>query len=665
VSPLRRRLRSLSRLLVYRADQYLGWPPLVQIAIVLLATAALVAALGFVATLASPSDPELAGKEGLWWAATRFMDGGTMASDPNGRRALAIVTTIAGILSLSFLTGALTSKMSERIADLRSGKNPVVERGHILILGFDAKVTFIARELARSAQTVAVVAMAQEDKERVEMALRPARRICHNRIRFAVRTGDPRSELALLRVGADTARSIIVVPPTALDDAASVNWTLSTLLAIRRTVGPRFAGQVVVEARHARARPLLDLASEADVAGPGTLATRVISSDVVIAKLLAQSARQEGVYFALRELMSFVGSEVYLDAAPAGLIGKTFDEAHASLGGGILIGIHRQAGRWDLGAVAPRDPIQAGDRIAVVAKASRKYQLGESLPALTEAPRARAGHSHGSEHVVVVGFNKTLRPVLLELDEILTDDSRVTVMACPLKTSVAALLAEVRPLLMHVRLEHDARDPSDLFRAGAGQLEATDAMIILGCEDENDENGDASALATLLWVRHWARTAERGVRRVVTEVRDLRSATHVRGTAFDILVSSDVVAMLLAQCALEPSLGDLFDEILSSVGHEVFLRPRAVYVGDGDATFGEVMAAARARSEIALGLYPAPSAFVEPALREVLESGELADWERSPVWLNPPRSAPVPSGADAHVVVLGLSERGLSRDSIV
>lgn len=656
---LRRTYRRLRARAIYRADQYLGYPPLVQILVVVGMTVMLVFAWGLAARILYANDPDLPGaSEDLWWSVTQFMDGGTMASSPPHRRALALGATICGALVMSFLTGAFASKMAERIGDLKSGKSPVVEDGHVLVLGFDAKVTFLAREFARSGQRLVVVTMSTDDKERIEQAMRPAKRVPHNRARFLARTGDPRSELALLRVSADRTRAIIIVPPAMLDDEETVSWALSTLLAVRRVVGPDYRGHVVVEARHRSAEDILKLAAEPDVAGPGAMPAEVIASDDVIARVLAQSARQEGVYFALREMLSFMGSEIYLEKAGHRFAGLTFDEIHEKLSGGIAVGMVRASGETMLApAHGDATKIHRSDRIAVLAPRSRGYHLDGKFAPLVSVPVKERGAVPGRERVLLLGFNRTLPLVVEELDEILADGSEVTVMCCPIKNPVKQLLEDLERRVQHIELSHDARRPVDLVSSTDEELLSMDAVVVLGCEDENDDNGDADALSTLLWLRHSMRKSGKEVRRVVTEVRDVRSAGYVRAAARDLLVSSDVVAMLLAQSALQPDVAKIYRELLSPNGHEIFLRPRSHYVGERNATFGEVMAAARVRGEVAIGLYPSAPADSDRSLRELMERGVLDDEHHSPVMLNPPRHAKVPPAPQGFVVVLSLPER--------
>ena len=659
-SGLLRRYRRFRSLVTYRADQFLSYPPIVQALVVTGLTAVLIIAWGLGVHFAFPNDADIPGaSEGVWWSATHFMDGGTMSgSSDDHRRGFAFGATVCGVLVMSFVTGAFASKMGERIAELKSGKSPVVETEHVLVLGFDSKVAFLARELARSGQRLVVVVMASDDRDKIELALRPARKVPHSKARFLARTGDPRSELALLRVSADRTRSIIVVPPAALDDEETVNWALSTLLAVRRVVGDDYRGNVVVEARRRSAEEVLRLAAEPGVAGPGALPTEIVASDDVIARVLAQSARQEGVYFALREMLSFVGSEIYLERVGHRLIGKTFDEAHEALRGGVVFGVVRASGETVL-SPPHGDPtkLARGDRLAVLAPHARGYHYDGRFASSAEGADTLRSDGAKPERVLLLGFNRTLPLLIEELDSILPEGSQVTVMCCPIKNPVLALLEGLEKKVTHVTLMHEDKRPLDLVSAAEERLLSMNAVVILGCEDESDDNGDANALSTLLWLRHGMRAAGREVRRVVTEVRDLRSAGYVRAGARDFLVSSDVVAMVLAQSALVPEVAPIYRELLSPQGHEIFLRPRSLYVGNGSATFGEVMAAARLRGEVAIGLYPAPAQDDDRTLREVTEEGELGDEHRSPVRLNPSRKARVPAGPEAHVVVVSVPTR--------
>jgi hypothetical protein len=638
--------------LVVTLDQFLGWPPIVQIPLIVMLTVLLIVAWGLAWSSWAGTSPN----EGIWQALTHFMDGGTMAGD-QGRvvRILGTGVTTTGVLVLSFLTGAFASKLGERIEDLRSGRSPVIEKGHLVILGFDAKVPLIVRELARAHQRLKVVILAQEEKARLDALLRFARHLPGSKLRVVCRTGDPRVELALLRVCADRAKTIVVVAPSKLDDDHALRWTVSALLALRRAVGPTFKGRIVVESRRSVHAPLLALTGEAGVAGAHPLPVDVFASDDIVARILAQSIRQNGIYFALRELLSFKGSELYLEPVPQALIGKTFDDAHESVMGAIAVGFLRDGERHRM-SPPPDHPVrlEATDRLILLETDRGTFSTGGRFEDGCSAPLVprQALVPADPQTIILVGANRTLPRLVTELDRILADGSRLQICCPDLSDADRTIVALAASDCNKVTVEYLDRDPRHLGLGEDERLYAADGVVILGCEDEEDPDGDASALSLLLQLRHTMRAKGTSIKRLVTEVRDPAAAQQIAALPHDFLVSNDVVAMVLAQATIEPKLANVYREMLDPTGVEVFLVPRAVYAPDTDVCFGDIMAAARRRGEVAIGFYPYVQDPLMECARAQIELGDREIDEVNPVFLNPPRTTLVPRGPEAAIVVL-------------
>jgi hypothetical protein len=603
-----------------------------------LLTLVLVVAFSGVALFLLPEEMGMVGPgEAAWWTITHFLDGGTVAGDSAPRRLLGLVVTGIGILVISLLTAFLSSKMGERISDLRSGLNKVVERHHVLCLGYDANVPVLARELARSGQRVTLVVLSPEPKDKVEAGLRVAHRVPGAHLRTIVRTGDPRLELSLLRVAAHHARKVVVVPPSSLDDEGSVRWTLATLLALRRVVGGHHRGGVLALARHLEAVELLTLAAEPDEGSTQGLSVEVVATDAVVAAILAQSTREDGVYHVLRRLLAFDGCELYTEPVPPALVGRSFDDAHAALAGGVLVGVRRSDG-LDL---APRHPVVLASRDElIVMRSSRGTTLEGTLPPAPALDPHSIPPPRGEE-VAIVGCTSTLPHLLHELDGFLPSGSRVRVVLGPDHARGAAMVSAMSDA--RVRFVAEPRTVAELAHRGEGSICHSDAVVILGHESADDANGDASALATLLRLRRGMRLAGADGLRIVTEVRDPRSAAHIVPRRGDSVVSSDVIAMLLAQEALDPVASDIYREILHPGGAYVSLRPLHELLPPGEHTFGHVLAAARAQGDVALGLYPDPRPRTpsRAAERARLEEGDPESGAEA--WLSPPRTRRCPT----------------------
>ena len=105
------------------------------------------------------------------------------------------------------------------------------------------------------------------------------------------------------------------------------------------------------------------------------------------------------------------------------------------------------------------------------------------------------------------------------------------------------------------------------------------------------------------------------------------------------IVSDKIISLMLTQISETRELSQVFSELFSAEGSEIYLRPARDYVQEGRETaYATVVAAARARGECAIGY----------------REGALADDATSEfgVHINPPKSAPVSLGAADRVIVL-------------
>lgn len=645
-------LESFRTRLAYRLDRFLRYRGGAQLVILITVTFGVVLAYALLLRLTGGPAEGAGVWENLWWSLGRFSDGGTMYSDQGPRlRLIAVAITWTGVFLVQFMTGAVTAKLADRLGQVRSGRSPVVERGHVLVLGFDGKVPLIARELARSHQKAVFVVLADRDIKDLDARLAVAERIPGNRIRVETRTGNPQDEFTLLRMAADRARTIIIVPPEELTDSAASRWVLITLLAVRRACGARFAGHVIVESRHAGKEALLRAAAEALPGSPTSEPLRLIpiASDDILSRVLAQSVRQTGVFFVLRELLGFRGTELYVVRVPRSLAGKTFGEIHAAITGGIVIGVQPK-GR--LPCVNPPDSlvVRGKDNLIVLQEDAGSFRVGSARTLTAPESYVPAGTPCGEDApmaVVVLGDNGALPEFMAELASSLPKGSRIRLVTQHLPEGVTPTTFTAHT----VELTCEQDDPVRVARNPPAFIVEADAVVVLGTATEDDLEADAVALETLVWLRHAKRKHNIHVRRVVTELRDLGSATHMEGTPDDFFVSSELVGMLMAQLTVEPRLETaLYKDILDAGGNDVFVHPRSVYVGDGPATFEQVMKGARLRGEVALGLMHSTVAGTSMDLRRLVE-GKAEEDDISPAELVPSRDATV--AEDVQVVVLG------------
>lgn len=79
--------------------------------------------------------------EALWRAWTYIADAGNHAdSNGLGPRLVAVFISFGGMLIFALMLGLVSDAISEKVDSLRKGKSEVIERNHILILGWSDKL---------------------------------------------------------------------------------------------------------------------------------------------------------------------------------------------------------------------------------------------------------------------------------------------------------------------------------------------------------------------------------------------------------------------------------------------------------------------------------------------------------------------------------------------
>jgi hypothetical protein len=121
----------------------IGWLGLLS-GLVILTIATFVAAAG----IAPPDSEQLGFIEATWVSLMHALDSGAVGGD-NGWsfRIPMLLMTFGGIFLVSTLIGVLTSGIEGKLEDLRKGRSRVIERDHIVILGWSQQIFAVISEL--------------------------------------------------------------------------------------------------------------------------------------------------------------------------------------------------------------------------------------------------------------------------------------------------------------------------------------------------------------------------------------------------------------------------------------------------------------------------------------------------------------------------------------
>ncbi|WP_053708382.1 CASTOR/POLLUX-related putative ion channel [Streptomyces sp. NRRL B-3648] len=562
-----------------------GWLVVVCLAVVVPASAALVWTSGH-------APATLPGKLAAVWRLTgeTLRLGGTTGTPV--RVVLSVLLALVALVYVSTLVGLITTGLTERLIALRRGRSTLVERGHVVVLGWSEQVFTVVSELVAAGANQrgpAVAVLADRDKTAMEEALYgkvgPT-----GRTRLICRSGPSADPAVLALTSPATADSVIVLPP---DESRSDADVVKALLALRATARGDEAGAPVVAA----VRDSSYLLAARLAAGARGI---VLESDTVTARLIAQAARRPGLSLVHRELLDFAGDEFYPASHPS-LVGRAFGDALLAYGNASAVGLIRDGAPW-LNPPA-RTVIGPDDRLIVIAADDDTAELADCTPFVEErlvaSPRPPEIRP---ERVLLLGWNRRAPLVLREWGRNAPPGSVADVVADEEEATVRAAAGTGGAGWSCVPRRGDTTRPETLSGL---DLACYDSVIVLGRESrpgEPPEEPDTRTLVTLLVLRHLERRAGRELP-VVTELTDDGNRPLAPlGPGADVIISGKLIGLLMAQISQNRHLAAVFDELFSAGGTQIHLRPAADYVLTGhEASFATVVAAARGRGECAIG----------------------------------------------------------------
>jgi len=387
---LRERIRyRFDNVLARGTTAALAWLGVVTLAAVLLSAALLTL---FGVTFAGSTESGLI--EDTWQSLLRILDTGTMAGDIGwGRRILALLITLFGVLVAGTLIGIIAAGVEDRIDSMRRGRSTVIESGHLVILGGSTRIPVIIEQLVfanaeRGSNTIVV--LSQTDPTELRRAVLD---VVPDQLRTRVvyRFGDPRvgADLALARVS--EARGVVVLPETDGDDTS----VTQTVLALVAELGSLQELPVVVEvAESITARRLVEAC--------GPTMHPIVTAEAV-ARTGAVALRHRGLSKVVNELTDFHGCDLHVTDRPD-LRGVRFDEIVGRFRNARPVGIARRNGRFELNP-PPESTLDDGDRLVVIADDLERIEASADPARLRRGGSPEFGAVTVEEHILVLGWN--------------------------------------------------------------------------------------------------------------------------------------------------------------------------------------------------------------------------------------------------------------------
>ncbi|XP_057978182.1 probable ion channel SYM8 isoform X9 [Malania oleifera] len=356
---------SLKKRIAYRVDVFFSVYPYAKILGLLFATVFLIAFGGL--ALYAVSDGSFG--DALWLSWTFVVDSGNHADRVGtGPRIISVSLSSGGMLIFAMMLGLVSDAISENVDSLRKGKSEVIERNHILILGWSDKLGSLLKQLAIANKSIGggvVVVLAERDKEEMEMDIAKLE-FDFMGTSVICRSGSPLILADLKKVSVSKARAIIVL---ASDENADQSDARALRVVLSLTgVKEGLRGHVVVEMSDLDNEPLVKLVG-------GELVETVVAHDV-IGRLMIQCALQPGLAQIWEDILGFENAEFYIKRWPQ-LDGMRFEDVLISFPDAVPCGIKVAADGGKI-IINPDDNyvLEEDDEVLVIAEDDDTYAPG-------------------------------------------------------------------------------------------------------------------------------------------------------------------------------------------------------------------------------------------------------------------------------------------------
>ncbi|XP_034701803.1 probable ion channel SYM8 isoform X2 [Vitis riparia] len=485
----------LKKRIAYMVDVCFSVYPYAKLLALLFATIFLIGFGGL--ALYAVSDGSLA--EALWLSWTFVADSGNHADRVGtGQRIVSVSISSGGMLIFAMMLGLVSDAISEKVDSLRKGKSEVIERNHILILGWSDKLGSLLKQLAIANKSIGggvVVVLAERDKEEMEMDIAKLE-FDFMGTSVICRSGSPLILADLKKVSVSKARAIIVL---ASDENADQSDARALRVVLSLTgVKEGLKGHVVVEMSDLDNEPLVKLVG-------GELIETVVAHDV-IGRLMIQCALQPGLAQIWENILGFENAEFYVKRWPQ-LDGMRFEDVLISFPEAIPCGIKVASDGGKI-ILNPEDNyvLREGDEVLVIAEDDDTY-APDPLPEVHRVP------FHGvipppkyPERILFCGWRRDIDDMILVLEAFLAPGSELWMFnEVPIKEREKKLTDGGFDIfgLVNIKLVHHEGNAVIRRHLEDLPLETFDSILILADESLEDSivHSDSRSLATLLLIR--------------------------------------------------------------------------------------------------------------------------------------------------------------------
>lgn len=499
-------------------------------------------------------------------------------SDSLGYLIVMAVGAIIGLLITSILIGIFAAAIEEKVSGLKEGKSKVLEKGHTVILGFVPGEYTLLKQLILAAgkEKRCIVIGAGMDTEEMKELVEDNVDVPKN-IKLVFRKTDIFDPVSLENVSLETCRNVLITPMNDKD-------TAKALFAVSSIINRIDDDSIRVDA----------LITKSRYEFPETFSKKHNVSTVqmhnVIARMIAHSCTQAGLSDTFREVFGFEGNEFHTTFLPQ-TEGMSFSEASSKMDAAVPIGIIRE-GKALLNPAADT-VINKDDEWIVFSEEANSAKLVDKQEC--KVLNAVYNPNLTKEKVAIVGYNSSFAKIIRELPENVSDvivagvrkDEYDMVRAMDnVRESIAVSIFEKSLATEETLLEY---------------AKMADHVVLLSDYDKDEDDSDLDIMFYIMKFRDLRARYDLSFNITAEMCKKSNQNLMLGDEHFDYVVASNMSSIFLAQLSENPNLADVFKEILSSKGNELYLKKAEEFGLFGDYSTAQLRSFALANRYIFVG----------------------------------------------------------------
>lgn len=508
----------------------------------------------------------------FWFYLFKVIKGGYGGDITNGFQILAnFIVVLTSLFVSSIFIGFITNYISERLREIRRGSSKILELNHQIILGWSPSISLVIRELLLANENnkgAKIVILDERDSVEMTNELKTLFPDKKDNKRLILRSGSSHDRIALNNLNINSARSILI---NHNDDMKSIK----TLAAIVNNPSRKeMKYNIVTKINSYQNYEVAKLVGKED--------SQILFFGDMLARIDAQTCLQPGLSSVYLELVNFDGDEIYFKDEVA-LEGCPYSDAVLGYNTSCVIGLKR-------GAEIILNPsfdeiIRPKDEIIAITEDDDTINLNEVTKARGSTTSTKIILDKTSvaaaKRIFILGHSDVdmnrVKAISSDLIKYISDGSEIIfVNDAKGNDNLIESIATTKNIKLSVK-QGDIRSRQFLEEIG---LDDGDVVLIIspfnGVNDINQS--DQESLYTLIHIRDIQVKTNKNFF-LVTEIIDARNSGIFESEKFDdYLLSETIVQSMLVQIAENKNLGQLFKNLSSPEGSEIYFKPMTDYV---------------------------------------------------------------------------------------